>query len=84
MGDRVRQLLYPLLLPAIVAVIWFSGWVRQMDDRMGPSSLQPVSTLHRGAERRHDAADLAGADAVPFVDESDVMATAGDEPVIEY
>jgi hypothetical protein len=33
MGDRLRRLLYPLVLPFIVGSVWFCGWVRQQDDR---------------------------------------------------
>ena len=33
MGDWLRRLLYPLLLPAIVGTVWLCGWVRQQDDR---------------------------------------------------
>ena len=33
MGDWLRRLLYPLVLPTIVATVWFCGRVRQEDDR---------------------------------------------------
>jgi len=33
MGDWLRRLLYPLVLPAIVGTVWACGWVRQQDDR---------------------------------------------------
>jgi hypothetical protein len=33
MGDSLRRLLYPLVLPVIVACVWTCGWVRQQDDR---------------------------------------------------
>ena len=35
MGDWLRRLLYPLVLPTIVATVWLCGWVRQQEDRMG-------------------------------------------------
>ena len=84
MGDRVRELLYPLLLPTIVAIVWFSGWVRQVDDRMGGSGFPQIHSpqpTHVAYDRSEDAGVT---DAVPFVDESDVMATADDGPVIGY
>ena len=34
MADWLRRLLYPLVLPTIVATVWLCGWVRQQDDRM--------------------------------------------------
>ena len=33
MGDWLRRLLYPLVLPAIVGTVWVLGWVRQQEDR---------------------------------------------------
>ena len=85
MGDRVRELLYPLLLPTIVAIVWFSGWVRQVDDRMGGSGFPPIQTQQPTHVASGNRADAAGPPAaVPFVDESDVMATADDGPVIGY
>jgi hypothetical protein len=48
MGDRLRQVLYPLVLPLIVATIWLCGWVRQQDDRMGGmNSLAPSAPTAR-------------------------------------
>ena len=37
MGDWLRRLLYPLVLPAIVGTVWVCGWVRQQDDRANRS-----------------------------------------------
>jgi hypothetical protein len=44
MGDWLRRLLYPLVLPIIVAAVWLSAWVRQEDDRAqsGGMALPPV------------------------------------------
>ena len=45
MGDWLRRLLYPLVLPIIVGSIWVCGWVRQQDDRANRNrwSLPPVA-----------------------------------------
>ena len=33
MGDWLRRLLYPLVLPVLVGSVWVCGYVRQQDDR---------------------------------------------------
>jgi hypothetical protein len=48
MADRLRQILYPLVLPLIVVTIWLCGWVRQQEDRMGAmNSLAPSAPAVR-------------------------------------
>ena len=52
MGDWLRRLLYPLLLPAIVGTVWVCGWVRQQDDRArwippGPAIADAISSNPR-------------------------------------
>ena len=46
MGDWLRRLLYPLVLPVVVGTVWLCGWVRQQDDRaaQGRFGLPPVVT----------------------------------------
>jgi hypothetical protein len=52
MGDWLRRLLYPLVLPTIVSVVWLCGWVRQQDDRIGRHqwSLPPLEQARRATE----------------------------------
>ena len=33
MGDWLRRLLYPLVVPVLVGCVWVCGYVRQQDDR---------------------------------------------------
>jgi len=33
-GDRLRQIFYPMILPLIVATVWMCGWARQQEDGM--------------------------------------------------
>ena len=79
MGDRLRQLLYPLLLPLIVGTIWVCGWVRQQEDRIertvrmaaDPGARQASLFLSEPAAIDTDDHD---ADAP---DEPDALATLG-------
>ena len=45
MGDWLRRLLYPLVLPVIVTSVWVCGYVRQQDDRASRNrwSIPPVT-----------------------------------------
>ena len=47
MGDLLRRLLYPLLLPAIVATVWMHAWaVKQDPDHVGHGpSLPPTVSV---------------------------------------
>ena len=40
-GDRLRQIFYPMVVPLIVATIWMCGWVRQQEDRMARAVFAP-------------------------------------------
>ena len=66
MGDWLRRLLYPLVLPVIVAAVWLSAWVRQQDDRAqnGEMALPPVQIV----------ADMKWAWAAPDEDDEAVDA----------
>jgi len=86
MGDRLRQLLYPLLLPVIVGTVWISGWVRQQEDRTERTvRLAPDAGARQASLSPFGLAGLetdAAREGAP--DEPDALATAGradaDEP----
>ena len=84
MGDRLRQLLYPLVLPLIVGTIWVCGWVRQQEDRtehiifLGPTAAQQLSSfpaVECGGNEGNAAADAP--------DDSQAVATLGAADVDE-
>jgi hypothetical protein len=79
MGDRLRQLLYPLVLPVIVGTIWVCGWVRQQEDRVD-QAVQLDREVARQASL--STAQAAEDDAADGPDDSEALATVGgaDEP----
>ena len=56
MGDWLRRLLYPLVLPLIVGAVWACGWVRQQDDRAARNrwSLPPLARQFEPTPRSPD------------------------------
>ena len=52
MGDILRQLLYPLILPAIVACVWVSAWAMKLEAGFAPSEPHaPADVMAFGPER---------------------------------
>ena len=51
MGDLLRRLLYPLLLPAIVVTVWVHAWATKQE----PGQVQMVPSLPTAAEPIHPA-----------------------------
>jgi hypothetical protein len=73
MGDRLRQVLYPLVLPLIVATIWLCGWVRQQEDHLGRAGYLPPSAP--AVQQEFLAAHSAAPERVAR-DDQDGLATA--------
>ena len=52
MGDWLRRVLYPLVLPLIIGTVWVCGWVRQQDDRAARARwTMPPVTVDKPASR---------------------------------
>jgi hypothetical protein len=50
MGDFLRQLLYPLLLPAIVFCVWLHAWVNRQESAAhrtipAPQAVAPLPSM---------------------------------------
>lgn len=49
MGDVLRQLLYPLVLPAIVACVWVHAWAVKQEPGYRPAHSGPGHVADLGA-----------------------------------
>jgi hypothetical protein len=68
MGDFLRKLLYPLVLPCIVTGVWGYAWSRKYDDQMnlsGPINMPGVVSDASGAGR------LAPLVELEFIDDTE-------------
>jgi len=85
MGDRLRQVLYPLVLPLIVATIWLCGWVRQQEDHLGRAGyLPPDAPASREFLAAHSAApQRAAGDDRDGLAPADAFADSGREAADE-
>jgi hypothetical protein len=84
MGDWLRRLLYPLVLPVIVACVWTCGWVRQQDDRNSRNRWTLPPLARRLDRARFDAeANLPRTVAEPTKTEFFATAAADDAEAAE-
>jgi hypothetical protein len=59
MGDVLRQMFYPLVLPAIVAAVWLHAWGVRQESRPFPA-VRHVPAATTGAEPGHAIVQVPG------------------------
>ena len=74
MGDWVRRLCYPLVLPAIVAAVWAHAWAAKVE---APAAPLPAPGPGAREGEGKQVAGVAGIPSYGFSTEEDAYAAAG-------